>query len=77
VTGPEQERPPSATYTHLLAMTTDIGLYEHAYLRHPRLEHGYCTDDVARALAVVVREPEQTRNSSEPPTCTCGSWKAR
>jgi len=42
-------------------MTTDIGLYEHAYLRHPRLEHGYCTDDVARALAVVVREPEQTR----------------
>ena len=61
MTGPEQERPPSATYTHLLAMTTDIGLYEHAYLRQPRLEHGYCTDDVARALAVVVREPEQTR----------------
>jgi hypothetical protein len=23
----------------------------------PRLEHGYCTDDVGRALAVVVREP--------------------
>ena len=42
-------------------MTTDIGLYEHAYLRHPRLEHGYCTDDVARALAVVVREPDKTR----------------
>jgi len=60
VTGWEQDRLPSVTYTHLLAMTTDIGLYEHAYLRHPRLEHGYCTDDVARALAVVVREPEQT-----------------
>ena len=59
--GSEQDRPPSATYTHLLEMTTDIGLYEHAYLRRPRLEHGYCTDDVARALAVVVREPEQTR----------------
>ena len=60
MTGAEQDRLPSATYTHLLAMTTDIGLYEHAYLRHPRLEHGYCTDDVARALMVVVREPEQT-----------------
>ena len=47
-------------YSHLLAMTTEIGLYEHACLRHPRLEHGYCTDDVARALAVVVREPDQT-----------------
>ena len=60
MTGSEQDRLPSATYTHLLAMTTDIGVYEHAYLRHPRLEHGYCTDDVARALAVVVREPELT-----------------
>ena len=61
MTGLEQDRLPSATYTHLLAMTTDIGVYEHAHLRHPRLEHGYCTDDVARALAVVVREPVQTR----------------
>lgn len=56
----EQDPLPSASYTHLLALTTDIGLYEHAYLRHPRLEHGYCTDDVSRALSVVVREPEQT-----------------
>jgi hypothetical protein len=60
VTGPDQGRLPTATYTHLMAMTTDIGLYEHAYLRHPRPEHGYCTDDVGRALSLVVREPEQT-----------------
>jgi hypothetical protein len=60
VTGSGQDPLPTATYTHLLAMTTDIGLFEHAYLRHPRIEHGYCTDDVARALAVVVCEPEPT-----------------
>lgn len=42
-------------------MTTGLGVYEHALLREPRVEHGYCTDDVARALAVVVRERVQTK----------------
>lgn len=46
---------PPVVFTHLLSMTTDNGLYEHALRREPRLEHGYCTDDVARALTVVVR----------------------
>ena len=32
-------------------------MFEHARFREPRRDHGYCTDDVARALAVaVVRE---------------------
>ena len=53
----EQPRP---TYTHLLTMTTGLGVYEHALLREPRVEHGYCTDDVARALGVVVRERRPT-----------------
>ena len=52
---------PRPTYTHLLSMTTQLGVYEHALLREPRVEHGYCTDDVARALAVMVREPLQTK----------------
>ncbi len=60
MTGSGKDRLPTVRYAHLLSMTTDIGVYEHACLRQPRLEHGYCTDDVARALAVVVREPEQT-----------------
>lgn len=51
---------PLPTYTHLLALTTQLGLYEHALLRDPRPENGYCTDDIARGLAVVVREPAQT-----------------
>lgn len=50
----------SPCYLHLFRMTTDLGLYEHAKHAAPRPEHGYCTDDAARALVVVVREPEQT-----------------
>jgi hypothetical protein len=37
-------------------MTDAVGLFEHAKLAEPRVEHGYCTDDVARGLAVVSRE---------------------
>jgi hypothetical protein len=33
-----------------------VGLFEHAKAAGARVEHGYCTDDVARGLAVVVRE---------------------
>lgn len=53
---------PRPTYTHLLSMTTGLGVYEHALLREPRVEHGYCSDDVGRALGVVVREPRQTKD---------------
>ncbi len=51
---------PPVVFTHLLSLTTDNGLYEHALGRAPRPEHGYCTDDVARALTVAVRSPEQS-----------------
>lgn len=45
---------------HLTRLTTDLGLFEHADGDQPRPEHGFCVDDVARALVVVVREPERT-----------------
>lgn len=32
------------------------GLFEHALLREPRVEHGYCTDDNARALVITAGE---------------------
>lgn len=47
-------------FSHLRALTDDLGLFEHALLDVPRRDHGYCVDDVARALIVVVREPVQT-----------------
>lgn len=39
-------------------MTDDRGLWEHAKYTTPRVEHGYCTDDNARALIVVGRQPD-------------------
>ena len=44
-------------FDHLASMTTPVGLYEHALLDQPRVEHGMCVDDVARALVVTSRVP--------------------
>ena len=44
------------SFTHLRRLTDAGGLYEHACGTQPRPEHGYCVDDVARALVVVCRE---------------------
>jgi hypothetical protein len=49
---------PAGTYDHLLDLTDDVGTFEHAEHARPRREHGYCVDDVARALIVVCREPD-------------------
>ena len=47
---------PAPIYLHLRRLTDAGGLYEHAEGDTPRQEHGYCLDDVARALVVVCRE---------------------
>lgn len=44
-------------FDHLQRLTDDRGLFEHARHRDPRRDHGYCLDDVARALVVTCREP--------------------
>ena len=49
-------------FTHLLALADDRGVFEHAERDVPRPEHGYCVDDVARALVVLMREPELTED---------------
>jgi hypothetical protein len=46
------------SFAHLARLTDDTGLFEHAEYEHARIEHGYCTDDVARGLVVTSREPE-------------------
>jgi hypothetical protein len=40
--------------SHLEALSDDIGLMQHAVGARPDPRHGYCTDDVARALSVDV-----------------------
>ena len=48
---------PCPKFDHLLALTDLHGTFEHARGADPRLEHGYCTDDMARVLVVASREP--------------------
>ena len=43
---------------HLLRLSDDVGLFEHAAGPVPRREHGYCLDDAARGLVLLSREPE-------------------
>jgi hypothetical protein len=42
-------------YDHLILLTDTRGVFEHCSGRRPRIEHGYCVDDVARALIVAER----------------------
>ena len=45
----------TVNFRHLIAMSDSQGLFEHANFNIPRREHGYCVDDVARALIVLER----------------------
>src|SRR5262245_10164129 len=57
---PMRHRVPAPSFEHLLALSDETGVFEHAKLTVVRREHGYCTDDVARALVAVLREPERS-----------------
>jgi hypothetical protein len=46
-----------ANFAHLCRLSTAKGVFEHCEGAIPRPECGYCTDDVARALLAVAREP--------------------
>jgi hypothetical protein len=48
---------PEPSFAHLLRLSDDTGILEHARGSVPLRQHGYCVDDVARALMVVCREP--------------------
>jgi hypothetical protein len=43
---------------HLRRLTDGRGVFEHALLDVPRPEHGYCVDDVARAVVVACGEQD-------------------
>jgi hypothetical protein len=49
---------PEPSFAHLLRMSDDTGLFEHARGPIPKRWHGYCVDDVTRGLIVVCREPD-------------------
>lgn len=58
-----RERQPA--WRHVLSMSDRIGMFEHADLAAPRLAHGYCTDDVARLLIAILREPGPGRELND------------
>lgn len=59
---------PDINMSHMLVMTDDTGILQHAVRNVPRYAEGYCTDDNARALLLVslmeeerVEPPEKLR----------------
>ncbi len=46
---------PAPAHTHVRALCDDSAMLQHAALRIPRLEEGYCVDDAARLLPLAAR----------------------
>jgi glycosyltransferase involved in cell wall biosynthesis len=55
---PPRRSLPPLVLDHLRRLTDDTGILQHATFDVPNRAEGYCTDDVARALALVVRMEE-------------------
>ena len=51
---------PEPPFEHVLRLTDERGIFEHADGVAPRYECGYCLDDVARALIVACRQRPAT-----------------
>jgi hypothetical protein len=49
---------PQPSFAHLVRLSDDTGLLEHATGTIPMRQHGYCVDDVARGLIAICREPD-------------------
>ncbi len=58
---------PSLNSSHLLNMTDDTGLLQHAIFSLPNCEEGYTTDDNARALIVTTLLNNSTLSSGQAP----------
>jgi hypothetical protein len=52
---------PLPSFEHVLAMSDELGMFEHADHAAARRSLGYCTDDMARLLIVVCRQPAPSR----------------
>ena len=58
---------PPPTLDHIVALSDDVGIIQHACEDIPNRSTGYCTDDVARGLIVAV---EALRRSVDPQPAT-------
>lgn len=55
---------PAIPLAHLDRLTDDVGILQHAKYFVPQREHGYCTDDNARALIVALKLKRHVENPS-------------
>jgi len=56
---------PAPSLKHLRTLTDDTGIFEHATYDVANRKHGYCTEDVARALAAVLMFNRHVRPGDE------------
>jgi glycosyltransferase involved in cell wall biosynthesis len=57
---------PELKFDHLLALTDDTGMLQHAKSKISNRNYGYCTDDNARALIVAVRSRQISQVDASP-----------
>jgi len=62
---------PQVKLGHLKLLTDDVGILQHAKFMVPDRFHGYCTDDNARALIVVMMARDLLPNESELTDLAC------
>ena len=62
---------PEINLDHLLLLTDDTGILQHASFIVPDRTHGYCTDDNARALIVAIRSQKFMPNDASLYTLAC------
>lgn len=53
---------PELKLEHLRTLTDDVGILQHAYYTVPDRDHGYCTDDNARALTFALQAYRWTQS---------------
>ena len=64
---------PPLNFSHLLSLTDNTGIFQHAIFNVPNYDHGYCTDDNARAyiLTALLEELGEAKNSLSPRMAAC------
>jgi glycosyltransferase involved in cell wall biosynthesis len=56
---------PAPKLDHLRVLSDDTGIYQHSRFAIPDRDHGYCTDDVARALIVALMAQHILRDADD------------
>lgn len=62
---------PQPKLDHIIRLTDDVGILQHAKYIIPDRDHGYCTDDNARALIAVLMAKEMIPNSEVTTNLAC------